>query len=102
MAFAKELAGPHGMIAGSGPEGLVPLNAQSGPTEIRFPRDAASQYPNVDPIWHYGYLFAPALTVGGGTFAVQRNIIAEQVLGLPREMNVEQGLSWSETRTSRR
>ena len=102
MAFAKELTGAHGMIAGSGPEGRVPLNAQSGPTEIRFPRGAASQYPNVDPIWHYGYLFAPALTIGGGTFAVQRNIIAEQVLGLPREMNIEQGLSWTETRTSRR
>jgi alkylation response protein AidB-like acyl-CoA dehydrogenase len=85
MAFAKELSGTHGMLAGSGPAGPVPLNAQSGPTEIRFPRGPASQYPDVDPVWHYGYLFAPALTIGGGTFAVQRNIIAEQVLGLPRE-----------------
>jgi len=33
---------------------------------------------------------------------VQRNIIAEQVLGLPRDINVEQGLSWSETRQQRR
>ena len=49
-------------------------------------------------MWHYGYLFSPALTVGGGTFAVQRNIIAEQVLGLPRDINVEQGLTWSESR----
>jgi hypothetical protein len=45
-------------------------------------------------------LFAPALTVGGCTFAVQRNIIAEQVLGLPRE-NRGPG-SWTETRATRR
>ena len=29
----------------------------------------ASQFPDVDPVWHYGFLFSPALTIGGGTFA---------------------------------
>jgi hypothetical protein len=71
---------------------------QTGPTEVNFARGAASQYPDVDPVWHYGFLFSPALTLGGGTFAVQRNIVAEQVLGLPREPDVQRGLSWSETR----
>ena len=36
-------------------------------------------------LWHYGYLFARALTIGGGTSEVQRNIIAERVLGLPHD-----------------
>jgi alkylation response protein AidB-like acyl-CoA dehydrogenase len=99
MDLAKSLAGTDGMITGSGPAGELPGRAQTGPTEVNFER-TASAYPDVDPIWHYGYLFAPALTIGGGTFAVQRNIIAEQVLGLPRDINVEQGMTWSDTRRS--
>jgi alkylation response protein AidB-like acyl-CoA dehydrogenase len=49
-------------------------------------------------MWHYGFLFAPALTVGGGTGEVQRNIVAERVLGLPHDLDVEQGQTWSESR----
>ncbi len=37
-------------------------------------------------MWSGGFLFAPALTIGGGTSVVQRNIIAERVLGLPRDL----------------
>ena len=98
--LSARLQGTHGMIAGSGPVGSLPSGAQTGATEINFPR-GEGEYPDVDPVWHYGFLFAPALTVGGGTFAVQRTIIAEQVLGLPRDINVEQGLSWSESRRQR-
>ena len=72
MALAKACAGTAGMLAGSGPGGRT-----------------------FD--WHFGFLFSPALTIGGGTFAIQRNIVAEKVLGLPRDHNVEDGLSWRET-----
>jgi alkylation response protein AidB-like acyl-CoA dehydrogenase len=82
MELAKELAGASGMLAGSGPPGELPARARRGATEIRFAEDLM---PGVAPVWHYGYLFAPALTIGGGTWAVQRNIIAEWVLGLPRD-----------------
>ena len=52
-----------------------------------------------DPgIWHYGWLFSQALTVGGGTGDVQRNIIAERVLGLPHDVDVQIGLTWAEAR----
>jgi Acyl-CoA dehydrogenases len=97
MELAKDLVGAHGMIAGSGPAGEIPERSRSGATEINFPRGSGS-YPDVDPVWHYGFLFSPALTVGGGTFAIQRNIVAEHVLGLPREPDVEQGKTWAETR----
>jgi alkylation response protein AidB-like acyl-CoA dehydrogenase len=51
--------------------------------------------------WHHGFLFSPALTVGGGTGEVQRNIIAERVLGLPHDLNVETGKTWAEARAGR-
>jgi alkylation response protein AidB-like acyl-CoA dehydrogenase len=96
MSLAKALAGTSGMLAGSGPAGTIPTAMSGGPTENNL--DGLNGFDAVDPIWHYGYLFHPALTLGGGTFAVQRNIVAEHVLGLPREINAEQGMTWSEAR----
>ncbi len=99
MALAKDLAGADGLLAGSGPVGHVPPSMRGGPTENKL---AGGHLHGVDPIWHYGYLFHPALTLGGGTFAVQRNIVAEHVLGLPREPNLDKGLTWSEARRQTR
>lgn len=95
MELAKQLAGTAGMLTGSGPAGTLDGRARIGPTE----NNVAGDFACVDPMWHYGYLFAPALTIGGGTFAVQRNIVAEQVLGLPREPDVERGMTWRQTRS---
>ena len=102
MELAKDLQRADGMLEGSGPAGEVPDGQRSGITEINFGRGPDSHYPAVDPIWHYGYLVSPALTLGGGTWAIQRNIVAEQVLGLPREPDVQQGMSWAETQRLQR
>ena len=56
-----DLAGPAGM-----------LGIQSEESEATDP-------------WHWAYLFSRALTIGGGTSEIQRNIIGERLLGLPRE-----------------
>jgi alkylation response protein AidB-like acyl-CoA dehydrogenase len=56
--------------------------------------------PSLDPEWNQwagGFLFSPALTVGGGTSEVLRNIISERLLGLPHDIDVEQGKTWAET-----
>ncbi len=74
FGLAKDLAGAGGMLTDQGPLG-APVD-----------------------LWHHGFLFAPALTVGGGTGEVQRNIIAERVLGLPHEPDVEAGMTWAEAR----
>ena len=39
-----------------------------------------------DLAWSWCFTFSPALTIGGGTAVVQRNHIAEKVLGLPRDL----------------
>jgi alkylation response protein AidB-like acyl-CoA dehydrogenase len=57
--------------------------------------------PDLDAEWHQwagGFLFSPALTVGGGTSQVLRNIIGERLLGLPHDADVEAGKTWAETR----
>jgi 3-oxochol-4-en-24-oyl-CoA dehydrogenase len=64
MRLARDLCGASGMVSTSGPLGA--------------PAD----------MWYYGFLFSPALTIGGGTGEVQRNIIGERVLGLPHDMDL--------------
>ncbi len=98
MELAKEYVGTSGLLVGSGPPGRI-----GGAQTMGLPTDnnlKVRQFPDVSPVWHYGFVFSPALTLGGGTFAVQRNIVAERVLGLPRDINVEEGRTWSEARRS--
>ena len=98
MELAKEYVGTSGLLVGSGPPGRIDGAQTKGlPTDNNL---EVRQFPDVSPVWHYGCVFSPALTLGGGTFAVQRNIVAERVLGLPRDINIEEGKTWTEARRS--
>jgi alkylation response protein AidB-like acyl-CoA dehydrogenase len=67
MGLAQRLSGTAGLLDGRGPGGVDGAEGAS---------------------WTYGFFYAQALTIGGGTSVVQRNIIAERVLGLPKDVTV--------------
>lgn len=46
--------------------------------------------------WQAGFLGTPGLRIGGGTDQVQRNIIGERVLGLPKEPRVDLDVPFEE------
>ncbi len=95
MALAQDLAGASAMLAGAGPPGTLHGSSARGTTDMNI-----VGLPGVEAVWQYGFLFSPALTIGGGTFAVQRNIIGERVLGLPHDIDVNKGATWAQTRGS--
>ncbi len=90
MQLARAAIGAEAML--TAPDGLDYDAHRDG-------RVLAEQGPADDlhhPSWYHGFMFSQALTIGGGTFAVQRNIIGERVLGLPRDEDATVRMSWAE------
>ena len=55
-----------------------------GPEVLLQPGDAGEANGGLTtPDWQRAYLFARALTIGGGTTEVQKDILARRILGLP-------------------
>ncbi len=51
--------------------------------------------------YEHDFLFAPSMHIGGGTREVMKNLVAEQVLGLPREPDAFRGVPFEEIPRSR-
>jgi alkylation response protein AidB-like acyl-CoA dehydrogenase len=51
-------------------------------------------------LWAYGELYAPSLSIAGGTDLIQRTILGERVLGLPREPAADRDVPFRELRRS--
>ncbi|MFZ9445830.1 MAG: acyl-CoA dehydrogenase family protein [Ilumatobacteraceae bacterium] len=75
MEIARDLIGADAMLVGTR-EGEKTLRSRS---------------------WYSGYMFSRAVTFGGGSVEVQRNIVGERVLGLPAEPDDSTGRPWSYT-----
>ena len=77
-AKTVDLEGPAGMVDydyGFRRPGEVSLDGKDGDT-------------------HHGFLRARANSIEGGTSEIMRNILGEQVLGLPREPRVDKDVAW--------
>jgi alkylation response protein AidB-like acyl-CoA dehydrogenase len=91
MALARDMVDAAAMLTGGdGTDVFVPGTDTKGLGPSK--PDGGLAHPG----WYDGFMFSQALTIGGGTGDVQRNIVAERVLGLPHDVDVTAGLTWAE------
>jgi alkylation response protein AidB-like acyl-CoA dehydrogenase len=97
-ARAREVAARGGSV---GPEGsgykLRRSAILKGIADLALSLDGCSGAIEDDE-WQTLFLTVPSVSIRGGTDEVQRNIIAERVLGLPREPRPDKDVPFRETR----
>jgi alkylation response protein AidB-like acyl-CoA dehydrogenase len=80
LELAKRVQGARGLV-----EGVQPFAASR--------RGAHTVFDN----WDYAFWFSPGITLGVGTQEILKNVVAERLLGLPRERDLSAKAPWSES-----
>jgi alkylation response protein AidB-like acyl-CoA dehydrogenase len=95
LRAAKSGVGRLGPSASGGK--LRQVQAYKARSELQ--KDAAGPFGMLtDHSGHKEFLFAPSMSLMGGTDEVQRNVLGERVLGLPKEPRLDRDVPWSQSR----
>jgi len=74
MELALEILGPYGQLSGNSPDDFK-LDIDTGVGERGG--------------WAYAYLWSRAGTIYAGSSEIQKNVIGERILGLPKETRAD-------------
>jgi alkylation response protein AidB-like acyl-CoA dehydrogenase len=76
--------------------GLNVIRRANAAIEIAGPDGVTWEADDMSPHAADQYIFRQALSIGGGTVEMQRNLISERLLGMPREAAPDRGKPFSE------